>query len=330
MAVTMREVAQKAGVSTKTVSRVVNKQGEISEETRQNVLKAINELGYRPSKIARALVTRRTDTIGLLIGDISNPYFSEVSRGVLEATQEQDYDVFLCNTDFPDTIERAVHSLIDHNIDGAIIYPTWDNLEWIQQFANQDLPIVLVNADLEPRPGLAIVLTDIQEGARLAVNHLYHRGHHKIGMIAGAVAPLDKIKRVLGYREALKANGLPFEEDLLIMGPPNIEHGFTASKKLLTTQPEITALFCYNDLIAFGALRGCAELGVRVPAECAIIGYDNIQFCAFVNPPLTSIHVDKYEIGKQAANCLLAMLKEPSKVIPQIRVDVNLIERGST
>jgi DNA-binding LacI/PurR family transcriptional regulator len=326
----MRDVAQKAGVSIKTVSRVVNKQGEISEDTRQNVLKAINELGYRPSKIARALVTRRTDTIGLLIGDISNPYFSEVSRGVLVAAQEHDYDVFLCNTDFPDTVERAVHSLIDHNIDGAIIYPTWDNLEWIQQFANQDLPIVLVNVDLEPRPGLAIILTDIKEGARIAVNHLYNQGHRNIGMIAGAVAPLDKIKRVQGYREALLANGLPFDSDLLILGLPIIDHGLNASKKLLTAHPEVTAIFCYNDLIAFGAMQGCAELGVRVPDECAIVGYDNIQFSAFVNPPLTSIHVDKYEIGAQAANCLLAMLEEPNKIFPQIKVNVSLIERAST
>jgi LacI family transcriptional regulator len=325
----MRDVAQKAGVSIKTVSRVVNDQGEISEETRQRVVEAIKDLGYRPSKIARALVTRRTDTIGLLIGDISNPYFSEVARGVLDAAQEQDYDVFLCNTDHAETERSAVHSLIDHNIDGAIIYPRWENLEWIQQFANPDLPLVLVNVDLEPRPGLAIVQTEIRDGARIAVNHLYNQGHRKIGMIAGEVAPLEKIKRVQGYQDALLSHGLPFDNDLVMLGLPVIEHGFETSKKLLTEHPDVTAIFCYNDLIAFGAIQGCSELGIRIPEECAIVGYDNVQLSALVHPPLTTIHVDKYEIGKQATNCLLSMLVEPDQIFPRITMNVSLIERGT-
>jgi len=329
VSITMRDVAQEAGVSIKTVSRVVNEQGEIKDETRDRVLDAIKRLGYRPSKVARALVTSRTDTIGLLIGDISNPYFSEVARGVLDTAQEQDYNVFLCNTEFVETEKRAVYSLLDHNIDGAIIYPTWDNWKWLQKISNPDLPFVLVNAELEPSPGLSIIQTEIRKGAQLAINYLYSKGHRKIAMIAGEVAPLEKINRVQGYRDALLAHGLPFDADLVVLGLPIIDHGVIASKKLLIEHPDISAIFCYNDLIAFGAIQGCKEIGKRIPEDCAIVGYDNVQLSAFIHPPLTTVHVDKYEIGKRSTSLLLQMLKNPDKEYPVQYVNTDLIVRES-
>ena len=329
MSITMRDVAQEAGVSIKTVSRVVNEQGEIRDETRDRVLDAIKRLGYRPSKVARALVTSRTETIGLLIGDISNPYFSEVARGVLDTAQEQEYNVFLCNTDFPETEKRAVYSLIDHNIDGAIIYPTWDNWKWLREIANPDLPFVLVNAEVEPKPGFSVIQTEIRKGAQLAIDYLYSKGHRKIGMIAGEVAPLEKINRVQGYRDALLAHGLPFDADLVVLGLPVIDHGVIASKKLLLEHPDISAIFCYNDLIAFGAIQGCTEIGKRIPEDCAIVGYDNVQLSAFIHPRLTTVHVDKYEIGKRSTSLLLQMLKNPDKEYPVQYVNTDLIVRDS-
>jgi LacI family transcriptional regulator len=328
LAVTMRDVAEEAGVSIKTVSRVVNNQGEITDETRQRVLEAIERLGYRPSKVARALVTQRTDTIGLLVGDIANPYFSEVARGVMDAVQAQEFDVFIYNTD--DVLEkRALYSLVDHNVDGAIVYPTYENLAWLSDFSNPDMPMVLVNVSLEPHPGLGIVCSRIEDGAILATSYLIEQGHQTIGMIAGEVAPFDSIKRVMGYRKALEEHGYAFREDMVILGEPQIQHGFDATKILLERFPQITAIVCYNDLLAMGALQRCKELGVRVPEECAIIGYDNISFAALVEPSLTTIHVDKYKIGEQAAKLLLDMLKEPQRVFPPIFVDTELIVRES-
>lgn len=330
MPVTMREVALEAGVSIKTVSRVVNQQGEIRDETRERVLAAIDQLGYRPSKVARALVTSRTDTIGLLIGDIANPYFSEVARGVLDFAQKREYDVFLCNTDgTPLTEKRALYSLIDHNIDGAIIYPTWKNKDWIPKFAQLSCPLVLVNSRTEPRKGVSLVRTEIKKGASLAVKYLIDKGHKQIGMIAGEVSPIDKINRVCGYREALETNGLRFQEDWVILGTPVMEHGADATKELLSKYPEITALFCYNDLLAMGAVQSCKEMGLKIPEDIAIVGFDNISFSALIDPPLTTIHVDKYEIGKQSASLLLQMLKEPDQNYPIQYVDVELIERES-
>jgi len=330
LSVTMRDVAKAAGVSIKTVSRVVNEQGEITEETRQRVLKAIEKLEYRPSKLARALVTRRTDTIGLLIGDIDNPYFAEVALGVLDVTQEQEYDVFLCNTDTPVTEKRALFSLVDHHVDGAIIYPTYNNLPWLKGFGNPTRPLVIVNALIDPVPGIGLVLSKIADGAKQAVNYLIKNGHTEIGMIAGEVAPLDLINRVTGYRQALEEHGIPFREQRVILGPPIIQHGFDAIKVLVEQEPQITAVFCYNDLLAMGALQGCKALGLRVPEDCAIIGFDNIRYTEMVTPPLTTVHVDKYEIGVQATGLLLDMLEEPQRVYPPIYIDAELVIREST
>jgi LacI family transcriptional regulator len=325
----MRDVAEAAGVSIKTVSRVVNDQGEITQETRQRVLAAIQELGYRPSKLARALVTQRTNTIGLLIGDIANPYFSEVARGVMDAAQTKEFDVFMCNTD-DQTEKRALFSLLDHQVDGAIIYPTYENLNWLDGFSNPDTPMVFVNSALESHPGQGIVRSRIKAGAKLATNYLIERGHQVIAMIAGEVAPVEYISRVQGYREALEANGLEFRKDLVALGAPQYEHGFEAVKTLFEHESEITAIFCYNDLIAMGAVKGCQELGKQVPDDCAIIGFDNILFSKLIDPPLTTIHVDKYMIGKQAAKLLLDMLEQPQKAFSPIYIDSELIIREST
>jgi DNA-binding LacI/PurR family transcriptional regulator len=326
----MLDVAREAGVSIKTVSRVVNQQGEIKDETRDRVLAAIDRLGYRPSKVARALVTRRTDTIGLLIGDIQNPYFSEVARGVLDIAQEREYDVFLCNTDgTPLTEKRAINSLIDHNIDGAVIYPTWKNKDWIPRFAQVNCPLVLVNSRTGPRPGVGLVRTRMEKGARLAVKYLISKGHRKIGMIAGEVSPIERINRVLGYRMALEENGLPFRQDWVILGPPVMEHGFTATKELLSKDPEITAIFCYNDLLAMGAVQYCKHEGLNVPDDIAIVGFDNIMFSRLIDPPLTTIHVDKYKVGRRSAALLLQMLKNPTQEYPPEYVDSELVIRKS-
>jgi LacI family transcriptional regulator len=328
--VTMKDVAQEADVSIKTVSRVVNQQGEISDETRTRVLNAIDKLGYRPSKVARALVTSRTDTIGLMVADIANPYFSEVARGVMDTARDSQYDVFLCNTDGkPESEKRALFSLLDHNVDGAIVYPTYNNQDWLAEFSNPDRPMVLANCELESKPGLNTVVSEIRKGARLAVEYLIGKGHQKIGMLAGEVAPKSTIQRVQGYRDGLLAHGLEYCDELIILGPAIFEHGYETSQKLLAEFPEVSALFCYNDLIALGALQACKDLGVRVPEDCAVIGFDNIRFGALTNPSLTTIHVDKYNIGAQAAKCLIEMLREPGEVLAPIRIGVELVVRES-
>jgi LacI family transcriptional regulator len=326
----MRDVAQKARVSIKTVSRVVNEQGEVSAETRQRVLAAIEEMGYRPSKVARALVTQRTDTFGLILSDITNPFFSELACGVLNAAQAKGYDVFLCNSGARVKAEmRALYSLVDHNVDGVIIFPSWRNIERLKAFADRDRPLVVINRIVEQQPGIGRVWTDNLRGAKLAVDYLVSKGHTAIGMLAGYNASPQIMQRVKGFREALIGHGLPVIDDWIVTCIPVVKHGARAARRLLTRHSQITALFAYNDLLGVGAIQACQQLGRCVPDDCAIVGFDGIQLASLVTPALTTIHIDKRELGRQAVTRLAQMLEEPETILPPIRLDVELVVRDS-
>jgi LacI family transcriptional regulator len=324
----MRDVARKADVSTMTVSRVLNNRGGISEATRQRVLTAIEELGYRPSKVARALVTRRTDTVGLILGDITNPFFPEVARGVLDTAQANGYNIFLCNADGDAQQElRMLHSLADHAVDGIIIFPAYEGENEFKAFAKAHPPLVVVNRFFE-HPGIGLVMMDVYRGAKLAIDYLVSKGHTAIGMLAG-LSSLGRLQRVRGFRDALMAHGLPVVDEWILRGPPVLERGYESTRQLLTQHPQVTAIFAYNDLLALGASQACHKLGRRVPEDCAIVGFDDIPLAALVTPSLTTVRVDKYELGRQAMIRLLEMLSDPEGTFPPIWLDVELVSRQS-
>jgi LacI family transcriptional regulator len=330
VSVTMRDVARKANVSIKTVSRVVNNLGEVSEETRQRVLAAIEELGYRPSKVARALVTQRTDTIGLVLGDITNPFFSELACGVLDAAQAEGYDVFLCNSGSRVEQEmRALYSLADHNVDGIIIFPSWRNIERLKAFAERYRPLVVINRIVDDHPRIGRILTDNYGGAKQAVDFLVGKGHTAIGMLAGYSVSPKIIRRVRGFRETLAGHRLSVVDEWIVTCIPIVKHGNRATRRLLTRNPQVTAIFAYNDLLAVGAIQACEELGRCVPDDCAIVGFDDIQLASLVTPALTTVHLDKYELGRQAVTRLVEMLEEPETVLPPIHLGVKLVVRES-
>lgn len=332
MPATMRDVARKAGVSIKTVSRVVNDQGEISEATRQRVLAVIEELGYRPSRVARALVTQQSHTIGLVVSDITNPFFPQVAQGVLGAAQAKGYNVFLCNTDGDPQQELSLlESLADHGVDGIIFYPSYESDDNLKVFVEYYQPLVIINHHFE-HSGVSQVMMDNRRGAKLAVDYLASKGHTAIGMLTGVQdLSLDKVRRIQGFREALAAQGLSIVDDWIVPNcAPTFECGYEDTKKLLKQHPPVTAIFAYNDLLALGALQACRELGRHVPDDCAIIGFDDIVWAAKATPPLTTIHVDKYNLGQTATNRLFEMLNDPEATLPPITVNVELIIRGST
>jgi LacI family transcriptional regulator len=327
--VTMRDVARKARVSIKTVSRVVNNQGEISEKTRQRVLAAIEELGYRRSKVARALVTRHTETIGLIVGDIANPFFPELARGVMDTAEAREYNVFVCNSDgIVEQEARILQSLADHAVDGVIIYPGFGGGDNLRAFTEHHAPLVVLNCFFD-YPGASRVIIDTRHGANLAVSYLIEKGHTAVGMLAGQAPSLSLMRRVRGYRDALMAHGLPVITEWILPGSPVVARGVESARQLLTQYPQITAIFAYNDLLAVGAMRACQELGRRVPDDCAIIGFDDIPLAAMLAPPLTTVGVDKYELGRQAMSRLLDMLDSPGTSFPPIYLDVELVIRGS-
>ena len=329
MPVTMRDVARKAGVSIKTVSRVVNEQGEISEDTRQRVLAMIKKLGYRPNMIARGLVTQRTYTIGLVFPDITNPFFPEVARGVQDVARARDYNIFLCNTDEDQQEElRALHSLAAQGVDGIIIFPCYDTNKNLNTFAAEYRPIVTINHVTE-HPNIGRVLTENYQGAKLAVDYLVRQGRREIGMLAGLESSPQRGRRVHGFLDALAAHGIPVVKQHIVPGWPTLESGYEATLGLLRQDPQVTAIFAYNDLLALGAIKACKELGRRIPADCAIIGFDDIQLASLVTPSLTTIRLDKYLLGQQAMTRVLEMLDQPEAVFPPIFLDVELVIRES-
>jgi LacI family transcriptional regulator len=330
--VTIEDVAREAGVSRQTVSRAINNKAEISADTLNRVLEAVDKLGYRPSRMAQGLVTQRTYTLGLVVGDITNPFFPEVARGVIDAAQLRDYNVFLCNTDGNLQQElRILQSLADHAVDGIIIFPSYDSDDNLKTIVEQyQRPLVLVNHAFRHYL-VSNVLVDNQRGAGLAVDYLVSKGHTAIGMLTGVLNPSrDRVRRILGFRQALAAHGLPVVEEWLVPSlDPTFERGYEAGRYLLSQHPQVTAIFAYNDLLALGAIRACHELGRRIPDDCAIIGFDDIRWAATATPALTSIGVNKHYLGEQSVTCLLSMLESPDAVFQPIYVDVELVIRES-
>ncbi|MEZ4706639.1 MAG: LacI family DNA-binding transcriptional regulator [Caldilineaceae bacterium] len=330
MPVTMRDVARMAGVSIKTVSRVVNEQGEIAVATRQRVIDAINELGYRPNRLARALITQRTHTVGLVIPDITNPFFPEVARGVQDLAQEYGYNVFICNTDGgAAATQQALYSLAEQGADGVIVFPAALSDDSLGEFADTFRPVVTINHFLE-HLNVASVLVRNYDGAQIAVEYLLNAGHVAIGIIAADYPHRTTPRRVLAYMEALQKRGLPVRREWIAAGPTTLDGGYLLTHKLLAQYPEITAIFAYNDLMAAGAIGACKELGRRVPEECAIVGFDDIQLATVTTPTLTTMRVDKYALGRQAMARMLNMLEYPSQQYAPVYIDMELVVREST
>jgi LacI family transcriptional regulator len=326
----MRDVAKKASVSVRTVSRVVNGQGEITAATRDRVTATIAELGYRPSKVARALVTQHTETIGLIVSDIANPFFSEIARATQQAARAAGYDVFFYNSNGSWEEElRALHSLADHGVDGIILAPSPGlTAERIKFFADRFHPIVTLVYPIA-HPHISSILSEIRKGARKAMEYLIGQGHTRIGMLAGPAANPLIHWRVQGYREALLGHGLGFHTEWIASGLATFERGRASTCELLAQHPQLTALFAYNDLLALGAIRACKELGRRVPDDCAIIGFDDIPAADWVSPALTTVRVDKRRLGEQAMARVLEMLHTPDQVFPPIFAPAELLLRES-
>lgn len=327
--VTMADVAREAGVSLMTVSRAINDKDGISESTRDRIQAIVERLGYRPSEIARSLVTDRTGTIGLVVIDNSNPFFSEVARGVEHEAYAQGYNVFLCNTEEDIEREQAVlRSLEEKRVDGVLLCsPRLDEAP-LRSALKRHAAVVMINRRLgDPRFG--VIMMDDERGGWIATEHLLNRGHRVIGYLTGPERSYSGQLRARGYRSALAAAGISpcanWERPCL----PVVESGREAAYDLLTAQPDMTALFCYNDLSAVGAMQACADLGRRVPDDVAVVGFDDVPLAAWVTPSLTTCHVPMYDLGNQAVRLLLDHIRGCGERCDDIVIEPELIIRDS-
>lgn len=332
MRVTMKEIAKRANVSIKTVSRVVNGQGEISPETVRRVQEVIDEFGYRPNLMARSLVTQRTNSIGLIVPNISNPFYPEVAQAVLSTARENRHNMLLCSHENDaEQQEQILDSLVAQGVDGIIIFPARHSFQQLTRFADSYRPLVVVNDSLD-HPKVSHVRADILAGAVRAVDYFTEKGHTQIAMINAVRSPLGRRWREQGFMQAMVAHGHPREQLLILPGDgaaSDIDGGYSAAKQLLTEHPEITAIFCYNDMMAIGAVRACQAIGRRIPDDCAIIGFDDIATASIIQPALTTIRIDKYALGAEAARQLLFMLENDAEVPPHVVLGVDLVIRES-
>ncbi len=312
MHVTLRDVAQRAGVSAKTVSRVVNNQGEISDETRARVQAAIQELGYRPNILARNLVNQRTHTIAVVASGIE--YFGPTRTivGIEQQADEFGYSLFLSLLPHPEdtNLQDLLDELIAHRMEGIVwaIPEISTNRAWITPSTLQELPPT-VFLSMGARPDLAIVAVDNRAGARLAVQHLLAQGRTHIGIITGPLTWWEARERVQGWRDALASAGLNPDAALLVEGNWSPSSGERAMEQLLAQVASLDAVFASNDQMALGALGVLARAGKRVPHDIALMGFDNIPESEFFIPPLSTVYQQVIDIGRVAVQELHAQIE---------------------
>jgi LacI family transcriptional regulator len=330
--VTVADIARKAGVSIMTVSRVINQKGDVSPETRRRVQQIIDRLDYRPSGIARSLVTRHSGTIGLVIPDVSNPFFADVALGAEHVAYAEGYNVYLCNTEEdPQRELSVVSSLEEKRVDGLVLFSRLDSRR-LTSLVERQTAVVLINRQTPKKntaPAIGSVRLNDVLGGRLVVRHLLERGHRAIGFLAGPSTSHSGRNRQKGYRETLAQAGVAADAAWERHCPPTVEGGQTAARALLLSHPELTAMFCFNDLVAVGALHACVALGRKVPRDLAIAGFDDIPLAALVTPPLTTCLAPRYELGAEAVRLLLNRIRGSEKSPKEVILQPQLVIRAS-
>ncbi|MGA2765351.1 MAG: LacI family DNA-binding transcriptional regulator [Spirochaetia bacterium] len=329
---TRNDVAAAAGVSPSTVSYVLNDGPRgVSEEIKERVWKAVRELGYHPNAIARSLRTSRVGMVGLMVPDISNPFFAGLSRGAQDVAKERGYFVVVCNTDGRlDQEVSLMRSLYEHRMEGMIIDPVEAVQEDLKFLLDRKVPVVLSGLD---REGAVVdcVGVDDTEAACDAVGHLLELGHTDIALITGPLKQRRMNHRPDGYRKALSERGIPWRQELVANGEYTQISGYECARELSARSVKFTAVFAANDLMAIGAMAAFQEMGRRVPEDVAIIGFDNIPESSVATPRLSTVDNPHYTQGRVAAEMLFERISGELSADPRaVVLPHRLIIRGST
>lgn len=336
--INIKDVAEKANVSIATVSNVINKKGRVSKKTIEKVEKVIDELGYIPSISARNLKTRKSHLIGVVVPTMSpgrlqdNPFYWDLVSGIEEGARDNRFHVILLGIDESDDDLSFIRK---RQLDGLIVVGGHDDSTTIQQILTLDIPCVFMDSYLSD-PEIYQVCIDDRSGAYQATKHLLELGHETIAVLLGDIK-LDEImkygvlhERLLGYKSALFEKGIAYEKDLILQYPTSMEGGYQAAKKLAKKE-KITAVFSFSDVSAMGLLRGFHELGIRVPDDISVIGFDDVFISEYTIPPLTTVRQDIVEKGQMAVNLLLDQLEETNKYsYRKVILPVNLKIRNTT
>lgn len=329
--VTMRDIAERAGVSVNTVSRVLNNKPDISKETREKILKIAKELGYIKNVTASALRNRQTRIVGVILEDITNLFFAEVMKGIEAAARRHDYQLLLMNTGTDSKKQReAIQTLLERRVEGILITPTEDGLSDLEKLASINVPFVIVGRHIE-RLQLDEIHSDEVKGGYLATKHLLSRGRKNILLINSVPENSAARMRQEGYRMALREAKVLLPEDYIIVASePNMEAGYRAVYRAIEKKLVFDAIFCYNDMFAFGAMRALEELKKKIPQDVAVIGYDDVAFASYYRPTLTTVRINKFAMGFEAFKMLLQRITGRRRRPKRVVMDVELIVREST
>jgi LacI family transcriptional regulator len=330
MKATIYDIAREAGVSIATVSQVINGKGKISEKRRAEIMEIMERLHYQPSAIAAALTGKQTYTLGLLVPDISNPYFAELARAVEDRSRQLGYSVVICSTDNKDErVERYLNLLQQKRVDGMMIGTGIDNAEILSPLLQQSIPVALIARHM-PSLSVHTVAIDDRLGGALAAQHLLELGHTHVAVLSEPFKVSSSKERVRGFREALEKAGLSLEADHVRESSADLGSAKKEALVLLTEKNRATGIFCCNDMQAIGALQAAKELGLRVPEDVSIIGFDNTILASVTSPPLTTVAQPIEDLGRRAVDLLIDELKDEGKSPQKIVLKPELVIRDST
>jgi len=327
--VSIKDIARLAHVSHPTVSRALQNSPLVNPKTAEKIRRIAEQAGYRPSAVARGLVTRRTRTIGLVVTTVADPFTSEVFSGIEHEAHDRGYCVFLAESNAdPQREKEVVRTFAERRVDGIIVTSSRVGALYLPLLSEMMVPIVLLN-DQYPGAFVHSVMIRNQEGSRAAASHLIGLGHRRIAYLGDQTGYQSDAERCAGYREALEAAGIVFTPELVVQGDGKPEGGQRAMNQLLALRNPPTAVCCYNDMTALGAMRAIRLHGLRVPEDISVVGFDDLFFASYTDPPLTTVRQPMRCMGKLAMESLFKLMSGDESEI-RIKVDAELIVREST
>ncbi|HEY9282867.1 MAG TPA: LacI family DNA-binding transcriptional regulator [Pyrinomonadaceae bacterium] len=325
----IRDVARAAGVSTATVSHVINNTRFVSEEVRARVLAAVERCGYYPNAHARSLASGRSHTLGLVISDIANPFFPELVKSIEDAAFEHGYDVVLSNTNYdPERTSRYVRRLIERKVAGVALMTSELDSALISEMARREVAVVFLDLG-RPGPHMSNLCVDYEAGIEEAIRHLVGLGHRRIAFVGGPAHLRSAAKRSEAFRETV-ARLLPREPPRIFRGDFKLEGGREAARAWLAADERPTAVVAANDMMALGLVGELRAAGLEIPRDVSVVGFDDIAFASLVEPRLTTVCLPRQELGRHAVGALLATIAHPEQQGVEIKIPTYLVARGST
>jgi LacI family transcriptional regulator len=323
-------VARLAKVSTATVSRTINHVPTVNAKMAKRVWEVVKELDYLPNTQARALVSGRSRLLGLIVSEITNPFFPELIQGFEEVAVEQGYEILIGSTNYdPERMKRCIRRMVERKAEGVAVMTFGIEEPLLEQLAERKVPLVFVDVGPD-RPGISLLRVNYHQGIRQAVQHLAALGHREIAFVTGPLRLHSAQSRLAAFRRAVEECGITIDPSRIVEGDHTMEGGMNAAEKLLTGGNRPTAVMCSNDVTAIGVLHEAYRVGMRVPDDLSVIGFDNIHITQMTIPPLTTIQMSCFELARAAVMALKAHVEGTPEAKREIPIETQLVVREST